>query len=169
MTLEHASHLDRMIARLTTQRDHLAAAAIAIRDVPGPVLEIGLGKGRTYDHMRRLFPDRDIFAFDGCVHAPPGRVPDPDGLFVGNFKVTLADAADRLPAPATLAHADFGSEDRDWDATQAEWLGPLIDRLMAPGGVVISDREIAVEGWTQIDGPPGKWPYYMWRTGDPGR
>lgn len=167
MTLEHASHLDRMIARLCAQRDHLEAAAIAIGDLPGPVLEIGLGKGRTYDHMRRLFPEREIYAFDRSVHAPASRVPDADHLFVGDFRETLA-AAGRLPA-AALAHADFGSEDRARDAAQAEWLGAVIGRLMAAGGIVISDRAMMVGRWTPIDGPAGAWPYFMWRTGSPDR
>lgn len=160
MTLEHASQLDRMIARLTAQRDHLAVAATAIRDVPGPVLEIGLGKGRTYDHLRRLFPDRDIYAFDGSVHAPARLVPDAEHLFVGDFRETLSTATAQLP-PAALAHADFGSEDRDRDAAQAKWLGPLIDRLMAPGGIVVSDREMAVERWMPVEGPPGDWQYFL--------
>ena len=164
MTLDHASQLDRMIARLTAQRDHLTAAAAAIRDVPGPVLEIGLGKGRTYDHLRHLFPDRDIYAFDRSVHAPARLVPDADHLFVGDFRETLEAAAGQLPA-AALAHADFGSEDRAHDAAQADWLGPLIDRLMAPGGVVVSDRELAVERWERMDGPTGDWPYFLWRVG----
>ncbi len=164
MGLDKTSQLDRMIARLSAQRDHLEAAAIAIHDVPGPVLEIGLGKGRTYDHLRLLFADREIFAFDGSVHAPPSRVPDADHLFVGNFRETLLAAADRLPGPAALAHADFGSEDRDRDAEQATWLGPLIDGLMAPGGVVISDRSLSVGGWSVIDRPQGAWAYFMWRV-----
>ena len=163
MGLDKTSQLDRMIARLTAQRDHLEAAAIAIHDVPGPVLEIGLGKGRTYDHLRLLFADREIFAFDGSVHAPPSRVPDADHLFVGDFRDTLPAATERLPAPAALAHADFGSEDRERDAQQAEWLGPLIDRLIAPGGVVISDRNLTVDGWTAIERPQGAWAYFMWR------
>ena len=166
MGLEKTSQLDRMIARFTAQRDHLEAAAIAIHDVPGPVLEIGLGKGRTYDHLRLLFANRDIYAFDGSVHAPPSRVPDADHLFVGDFRETLATASERLPAPAALAHADFGSEDRDRDARQAEWLGPLIGRLMAPNGVVISDRALAVDGWTAIDRPQGSWTYFMWRVNE---
>ena len=117
--------------------------------------------------MRRLFPERDIFAFDASVHAPAGRVPDADHLFVGDFRQTLAAAGGLHPA--AMAHADFGSEDRARDAAQATWLGPLIDRLMAAGGIVISDRKLTVERWTPIDGPPGDWPYFMWRAGDRGR
>lgn len=165
MAVDRSSQLDRMIARLTAQRDHLEAAAIAIRDVPGPVLEIGLGKGRTYDHLRLLFPDREIYAFDGSVHAPPNRVPDADHLYVGDFQDTLPRAAGRLPAKAALVHADFGSEDHSHDAAQAAWLGPLIDRLMAPGGVVVSDRALNVDGWIAIENPRGAWDYFMWRVG----
>ena len=165
MNLEHASYLDCTIARLTAQRDHLAAAAVAIRDLPGPVLEIGLGKGRTYDHLRRLFPERDIYAFDASVHAPASRVPDAAHLFVGEFRNTLMAAANRLSGLAVLAHADFGSDDRVRDAAQAEWLGPQIDRLMALDGIVLSDRALSVERWVPIDSLPGDWPYFMWRVG----
>ncbi|MEJ0068675.1 MAG: class I SAM-dependent methyltransferase [Pseudomonadota bacterium] len=28
------------------------------------MLELGLGNGRTYDHLRSLFPDHEIFVFD---------------------------------------------------------------------------------------------------------
>lgn len=163
MTLENTSQLSRMIARLTTQRSHLDMAASHIRDLPGPILEIGLGKGRTYDHLRHLFPDRDIYAFDRSVHAPLRLRPDTEHLFVGEFKDTLPNAAKQLP-PAALVHADFGSEDKQHDSAQALWLGPLIRDLVAIGGVVISDRELSVSNWVPVDGPASDWPYFQWRV-----
>ena len=30
----------------------------------GPVIELGLGNGRTYDHLRERLPGRRIIAFD---------------------------------------------------------------------------------------------------------
>ncbi|NNG05437.1 MAG: hypothetical protein HKM95_15245 [Inquilinus sp.] len=165
MSMDTASRLDRMIARLSAQRAHIEAAAALIREVPGPVLEIGLGKGRTFDHLRKLLGDREIFAYDGTLHAPAGAVPDPDHLVLGDFRETLPAAMERLPAPAALAHADFGSEDRARDAAQAAWLGPLIDGLMAPGAVVLSDRELSAPRWTAIDGSGRDWPYFLWRVG----
>ncbi len=164
MTRVSASRLDRMIARLSAQRAFLEAAAAAVAGLPGPVLEIGLGKGRTYDHLRRLSPGREVFAFDGSVHAPADSVPDAGHLLVGDFRTTLADAATRLPGQAALAHADFGSEDRARDAAQAAWLAPLIDPLMARGGVVLSDRALTMPRWRALPGPETAWPYFMWRV-----
>ena len=61
------SRLDSFIRRVSAQRDCLNAAADLIRDVPGPVLEFGLGNGRTYDHLRSLLPERTIFVFERQV------------------------------------------------------------------------------------------------------
>ncbi len=54
---------------MTAQRDCLALAARLVADVPGPVLELGLGNGRTYDHLREILPGREIFVFDRRVAA----------------------------------------------------------------------------------------------------
>lgn len=160
-----ASRLDRMIARLTAQRAWLEHAATLIADLPGPVLEIGLGKGRTFSHLRKLLPDRAIYAFDRTVRAPADSAPEDDHLFLGDFRDTLAAARRRLP-PAALAHADFGSEDRAHDLDQAAWLGPLIAPLMARGGIVLSDRPLRAEQWRALDrGPALDWPYYAARSG----
>ena len=159
------SLLERMIGRLTTQRDLLAEAARLIRGVEGPVLEVGLGKGRTYDHLRRLLPERTILAFDRDLHAPAAVAPPPERLFLGDFADTLPAAAARIGRTAALAHADFGSPDRDHDARQALRLGPLLQPLMRPGGVVLADRELAVEGWVRVAiAPEPAWPYFLWRA-----
>lgn len=158
------SRLDRMIARLTTQRAVLGHAAGLIADRPGPVLEVGLGKGRTFDHLRRLLPDRDMFAFDAMVRAPDDCVPRADRLFIGDFRDTLPAAADRLPGPAALAHADFGSRDAVHDEAQARWLGPLIAALMAPGGIVVSDRDLDRSDWIPLPcASTSGWHYHLWR------
>ncbi|MYG53434.1 MAG: hypothetical protein F4204_14125, partial [Rhodospirillaceae bacterium] len=44
--METESRLERMIARLATQRAVLDWAAERVSGIDGPVLEIGLGKGR---------------------------------------------------------------------------------------------------------------------------
>ncbi|WP_225766644.1 class I SAM-dependent methyltransferase [Inquilinus sp. Marseille-Q2685] len=157
------SRLDRMIARLTTQRRALERAAEEIRGMPGPVLEIGLGKGRTYSHLRKLFPERQIIAFDRDLHAPADAAPAGADLVLGDFRDTLS----ALPGHplAALAHADFGSEDKARDAAQAGWLAALIDRLMAPGGLVVSDRAMQAPRWTALPFDTSDWPYFLWRVG----
>ena len=54
------SRLDSFIRRLEAQRACLDRAAELIRDIDGHVLELGLGNGRTYDHLRGLFPEFGI-------------------------------------------------------------------------------------------------------------
>ena len=161
----HPSLLERMIARLTTQRDLLDRAAVMIETVDGPVLEVGLGKGRTFDHLRQLLPGREIFAFDRFLHAPAAASPPADHLYLGDFSDTLAEAAARLSRVAALAHADFGSPDRGHDAGQARMLGPLLRQLVRPGGIVLADRQLAVDGWALVPiAPPTAWPYFLWRV-----
>ncbi|MEE8333892.1 MAG: class I SAM-dependent methyltransferase [Alphaproteobacteria bacterium] len=161
------SRLDRAIDRFAAQRAFLGRAAELVDAIPGPVLEIGLGKGRTFDHLRGLLPEREIFVFDHHVHAPADCVPDDDHLFLGDFRESLATAAARLSDRAVLAHADIGSEKPLRDAELAAALAPLIDALMAPDAIVVADRELAAARWTPIEAPeePGRFPYFMYRVG----
>ncbi len=161
------SRLNRMIERLTMQRACLERAAALIVDLPGPVLELGLGKGRTYDHLRRLLPEREIFVFDRDVHAPADCIPDAKYLILGDFRETLREFASRNGTPAALVHADIGSENR---AANAE-LAAAVSRLIAPvvriGTIVLGDCEMQVPDWSPLSLPPhaGRWPYYMYRVG----
>jgi len=161
------SELDRMISRLVTQRACLDDAAKALAEVPGAVLEVGLGKARTFDHLRMIFAGRPLYAFDFEVHAPKRLVPDADTLFLGDFRETLVKAEARLGRCAALVHADIGSKDREADAILAAEVAPMIGALLVPGGMVITDREMGGEGWTPLEMPEGvsgDWPYFMYRA-----
>lgn len=159
--------LTRMIARLVTQRACLDFAAALIRDLPGPILEIGLGKARTFDHLRALLPERAIFAFDREVHCPRELAPEPARLRLGDFRATLKEAEAALARSVALAHADIGSHDRDADTALARAIAPLIARLMRPGGVVLGDRALEGQGWETLPLPAGvgDWPYFLYRVG----
>ncbi len=135
------SRLDSFIRRLEAQRACLDWACEAIAGTPGVVLELGLGNGRTYDHLReRLGAAREIYAFDRRLDAHPGCVPPASRLLVGELRQTLPRFAGR---PAALAHADLGSGDAASNAALARWLGPALAPLMAAGGVVLSDQPLA--------------------------
>jgi hypothetical protein len=149
------SRLDSFIRRLTAQRDCLALAARLVADVPGPVLELGLGNGRTYDHLRSLLPDREIFVFDRRVAAHPDCVPDDAHLILGDVHETLPAALARIGARAALAHCDVGTGVQADNDSLARFLGPVLDGLMAPGGIVVSDQRLAVAGWAPVALPPG--------------
>lgn len=160
------SRLERMIARLTAQRACLETAVAAVADLPGPMLEVGLGKGRTYDHLRCLAPERDIYVFEKLLHAPADCTPDAEHLFLGDFRETWALAAARMGAGAVLAHADIGSHDLEADAQLAAEISPLVDRLLRPGAVVLADRAMGVVRWSPqaLPAAAGGWPYHYYRV-----
>lgn len=157
--------LSQMIARLSTQRACLSFARSVLENVPGVVLEIGLGKGRTFDYLRSLFPDREIYAFDRSVHCPDDVRPDPEHLILGEFRTTLRQQGSRMGRVAALAHADIGSSDADRDAALCRDVAPLIGALVRNGGMVICDREMPAPAWEIIPRPTGAgdWPYFIYR------
>jgi hypothetical protein len=165
------NRLEDMIARLFTQRAYIGAAAGMIAHLEGPVLEVDLGKGRTYSHLKQIFPDREIFAFDNDLHALPDVIPSDGYLLLGDFRDTLLAMADRQDRPAVLAHADTGSEDHAADAALARDIaGPLVD-LVAAQGLGLSDRELPHRQLETIDPPKADrpsgidpWPYFMYRV-----
>jgi hypothetical protein len=163
------SRLDSAIRRLMAQRACLEAAAAMIARLPGPVLELGLGNGRTYDHLREILPDREIFVFDRRVAAHPSCIPDPDHLSLGDFGETLPRAAARLGRRAVLAHADIGTGDERRNAGLAAAIAAPLGALMAPGAIVASDQELAVPGSVRLPLPaavtPGR--YFLYRMAAP--
>ena len=161
------SRLDSMIRRLEAQRACLAWAAAEIADLPGPVLELGLGNGRTYDHLREWFGGREIFVFDRQVNAHPDCVPDKDHLFLGDVQETLSRMAGRLGRTAALVHNDIGTGDAARNTRLASRIGPLIAALVRPGGIILSDQFLpAAADWEEIAAPDevaaGR--YYLYRV-----
>ena len=160
------SRLDSAIRRLEAQRACLDHAAGLIANVPGPVVELGLGNGRTFDHLRRLLPGREIFAFDRQVDAHPDCVPDVKYLVLGDFMDTLPGALARIGSRAALIHADTGTGEAGRNAKLAAWLGPRIAAIAAAGGVILSDQEmvgIAAKALPLPEGvPPGR--YFLYRV-----
>jgi hypothetical protein len=137
------SRLDGFIRRLTAQRQILDFVAQAIASTPGPVLELGLGNGRTYDHLRDRLPGRAIFVFERKLAAHPVSVPDEGHLILGDLRETLPGALARIGRPAALAHCDLGDGDIAATAAFAAWLGPALAPLLAPGALVASDQPLS--------------------------
>ncbi len=159
------SRLERMLARLATQKACLEFARAELHDSSGVIFELGLGKGRTYDHLRKLFPTHEIFAFDLSLHAPSDCIPDDQHLRLGELRDTLADPA-LARLNVMLVHADVGSEDRACDARMVAGLAPCIDKLLDPGALVLSDRAMQIARWRPLPLPEaaGAWPYFIYRT-----
>ncbi|MBA3519862.1 MAG: hypothetical protein H0T75_19990 [Rhizobiales bacterium] len=148
------SRLDFMIARLTAQRSLLAEAARQIADQSGCVFELGLGSGRTFDHLRELLPEREIFAFDRAISAHPKSIPDGDHLILGEIRETLHFCGPRIPGKPAFIHIDLGSGDPTQDLITRSWLSPLVAEWSAPGTIVLADRPLD-GAYEQVPRPPG--------------
>ncbi len=130
------SRLDSFIGRMTAQRDilnHIQANDMLIKE--GAVLEIGLGNGRTYSHLRERFPERRIVVFDRHMAAHRTVLPEPEDFFLGEIRETAAQFAG---SNAALAHADIGTGYPDKDALVLEWLPDLIVAVLAKDGIAVS-------------------------------
>jgi hypothetical protein len=149
------SRLDSFIARMQAQRDYLNFLKPMVERLAGPILEIGLGNGRTYDHLRKLFPGRDIYVFERQVAAHPSCVPPKNRLFLGEVREAFPRAAHALGATAALIHTDLGVGDDVATAAMGLWLGPGLDTLAAPGGYILSNQPLDVPRWQRQPDPPG--------------
>ena len=129
------SRLDSFIRRLSAQRDILNHVHADMGLPAGPIMEIGLGNGRTFNHLRELFPDRRIVAFDRAMGAHASSVPDEKDMVIGEIAQT---AQAYLGIEAALVHADIGTGYPEKDAVTLTWLPQLVAGMLAEGGVAIS-------------------------------
>jgi len=159
------SRLDSFIRRVEAQRACLNRAAELIRDLDGIVLELGLGNGRTYDHLRELLPDRDIYVCERQVAAHPDCVPPPERLILGDMRATLPAARARFGDRVALAHFDAGSGDTVANRALAAALTPHILPLLCRGAVLVSDPPIDDAGLGALPLPEGVAPgrYHLYR------
>ncbi len=160
------TRLDTVIKRLMAQRSCLNAMVGAVEGLDGHVLELGLGNGRTYDHLRTLFPDRDIYVFDREVASHPDCRPDSAHLFLGPMNETLTTASQKLGPRAALVHADIGFGDAAATERNVAQLGPKIPDLVRSGGFVLCDQSLdRVEDLSPMPLPadvePGR--YHLYR------
>ncbi|RUL95941.1 class I SAM-dependent methyltransferase [Rhizobium chutanense] len=129
------SRLDSFIRRLTAQRDILNAIIGLVGEIEGPVLEFGLGNGRTYDHLRECFPGRRIVAFDWEVRSYSASTPEAQDMVTGNIRES---GQAFLGIGAALAHADIGTGHDEIDAVTLTWLPQLMAGVLAPNAIAVS-------------------------------
>ena len=146
------SRLDSMLRRLTAQRDGLNWAAEQIADVPGDALDMGLGNGRTYDHLREILPQRRIWVIDRVLQCHPSCVPPEKDFLQGEAEPMLQRLATE-GHKIVLAHYDFGFGVKEKDVAEAAAMSPVIASVMAPGGIIVSGQPLV--GFEELDGPHG--------------
>lgn len=130
------SRLESFIRRMSAQRDVINHVSETLPlPAGGVILEIGLGNGRTFDHLREKFPGRRIIAFDRALGAHSSSMPEPGDLILGEIAQTAEAFAD---GTAALAHADIGTGYDDKDAVTLTWLPDIVSRALAVGGIAIS-------------------------------
>ena len=138
------SRLDSVIRRLMAQRSCLDQAVKLVGPVPGVVVELGLGNGRTFDHLREIMPEREIFVFERQINAHPASVPERRHLIIGDLRDTLPAAAGDFAGRVALLHSDIGSGNPQHDAEMTELLSRRVAPLLAPGALVVSDRALDI-------------------------
>lgn len=152
---ESQSRLDLFIDRMVSQRVCLDFAINKTTGMVGPVFELGLGNGRTYHHMIRHIQDRPIFVFERAVASHPDSTPPEDRVILGDVRETLPAAVDRFGAAATLIHADLGGHNREKNDAFARFVSPLIEPLLAPGGLMVSSDRMYFDTLQELSIPDG--------------
>ncbi len=158
------SRLDSFIRRMSAQRDGLNWAASEIAELRGGVLELGLGNGRTFDHIRELFSERLIAVVERDPNPSALSTPTQEQLWQGEAEPMLAAIAAKHPNAMALAHYDLGFGDKAKDVAEAARLSPLIAACMAPGGVLVSAQPLL--GFTELPRPGdiAEGRYYFYRA-----
>jgi hypothetical protein len=134
------TRLERFIARMVGQRSCIDAAAHGTRDLPGPVWEVGLGNGRTYDHLRDRFAGHPVIVFDRQVMAHPDCIPPQEMLRLGDFRATIPAEVARSAGGVAVIHADIGNGSVSESRELGRWLTPQFVRALAVGGYLVGDQ-----------------------------
>jgi hypothetical protein len=160
------TRLDKAIRRLQAQRACLDWAVAEIAAIPGVVCELGLGNGRSFDHLRARLPERDIYVFERSVGAHPDAVPPAERLILGDIEKTLPRIRPQLAGRVALMHSDIGTGDDTRNARIAAWLGPEIPPFLAPGAIVASDQPLLALAGIAVPLPDGVGDnrYYLYRA-----
>lgn len=160
------TRLERLLFRLEAQHKSLNWAMAEIEGMPGPVFELGLGHGRTFDHLRRHLPHRDIYVFDREIDCFPDCTPDAAHLILGDFATTLAEAHERFAGRVVLVNSDAGTYDEAYNEMIASVLSRTLPGVLAPGAIVLSDLPLNFPAARQLPLPEGarSQRYFIYRS-----
>lgn len=162
------TRLEKLLYRLQSQHACLGRVFGEIEAMPGIVFELGLGLGRTFHHLRHHLPERRILVFERQVHSYPDCTPAADQLVIGDIAETLPAAAARHRGEVCLVNSDVGSFDKEHNRTMAAIVSAGLAPALAPGGFVLSDLPLAIEGCSALPLPAGavEGRYFLYRKDD---
>lgn len=149
------SRLEKLLFRLEAQHICLAWSFREIASRPGIVFEMGLGHGRTYDHLRIHLPEREIYVLDREVDCFADCTPPESYLLLGDVEETLAAAATRFGGQVILAHADLGSYTEAHNIVTRAKLSRYLPAMLSPHAIVLSDLPLDLAGARSLPVPPG--------------
>ncbi len=151
-----ASRLDSAIRRLETLRSCLDWAAIEAERHSGPIMEFGLGNGRSYDHLRKRLPGREIHVFDRHVAAHPGCIPPKHLLWLGDFRDTAPRAVERFAGQVALIHGDVGNGEEAASQALSRELAPYWAALLKDEAILVSDQPVSDAHFSLLPLPGGE-------------
>ena len=153
------SRLESHIRRCQAQCACIERAAELMSELPGPVLELGLGNGRTYSHIQEHLPEREIYVFDRQIAAHPDCIPDEDHIFLGEITDTLPLAVARFAGTIPLLHVDLAPD-------VIRGIAAYFPMLLRPGGIALAQAEAKAEGLVPVELPEGVSPgrYFIYRA-----
>jgi hypothetical protein len=160
------SRLDVFIDRMVSQRACLNHAVTLTEGLAGPVFELGLGNGRTYHHLCEILPASEIWVFERAIASHPDSTPPEDRVLLGDVFETLPQALVRWGAGVRIIHADLGGHDAAKNDAFARKVSPLIEPLLASGGLMVSSDRMYFDNLTEIALPEGAVPgrCYIYRA-----
>ena len=161
------SRLEEFTNRFLSQAAAINEAAEHLTDVPGVIIELGLGKGRTFDHLRERFPDREIYVFDRELSCEQEYAPPHKYRVFGDIRKTLPSFCNRFHGQVAFAHSDIGTKDRQKDAPLTQFVVSQLTQLLTlEGALLASDRPMEAEQWHELPLLPEfkVWRYHMYRS-----
>ncbi|WP_325730303.1 class I SAM-dependent methyltransferase [Geminicoccus sp.] len=160
------TRLDSFIRRLIAQRACLDAAVELVAGRPGSVLELGLGNGRSYDHLRARLPERRIVVVERDPRPHPACMPCPQDLVIGTFETVLPRAAALLPHDLVLVHADIGTGDPVRNACLAREVARHLAGFLPQDCIIVGDQHLPARRLLPLPLPEGVEPgrYYLYRV-----
>ncbi|MGI9408374.1 MAG: class I SAM-dependent methyltransferase [Hyphomicrobiaceae bacterium] len=159
------SRLDDFVHRVTAQLAFINEATRLLDGVDGVVFEVGLGNGRTFNHLRNAFSDREIYVFDRTARAHADSTPDPEFMIEGQLIETLPEQVERFAGRVALIHSDIGNQSEKHCDNMKKLLSRTIAPALCPGGILLSDLELDIPTLTNMDQPANIGPgwYHAYR------